>query len=278
MGFDMSRKNAVITLLTDFGLQDEYVGVMKGVIASISPDTRIIDISHDIARHDIRHAALILRSAFRFFPKKAIHVVVVDPGVGTDRKILCVKHEGYYFIAPDNGVLGSVLENGHVEEIRCVTNDRYFLKPVGNTFHGRDILAPAAGHLAQGVAMSSFGKRLAKEEIKIPKIAVPTIFEDELTGEIIWTDRFGNLVTNVDRRMYDRFLKDKRSPSVIILVGDTQIRGVAASYGDADVGAPVALFGSRDLLEISVNQDDAAAYFGVSVGRPFRIKADPDRR
>jgi len=273
----MSQKNAIITLLTDYGLQDEYVGVMKGVIASISRDTRIIDISHGIARHDIRQAALVLRSAFRFFPKGSIHVVVVDPGVGTDRKILCLKHEGYYFIAPDNGVLGLVMDNGNVEEIRCVTNDRYFLKPVGNTFHGRDILAPVAGHLAEGVAMSSFGKRLAREEVKVLGIAVPTLLDDELQGEIISIDRFGNLVTNVDLETYDGFSRDKGSQGVIML-GDRQIRGVATSYDAADVGEPVAIFGSRDLLEIAVNQADARAYFGVSVGQTFRVKAVSDRR
>jgi len=273
----MSRKNAIITLLTDFGLQDEYVGVMKGVIASISPDTRIIDISHHIARHDIRQAAVVLRSAFRFFPKGSIHVVVVDPGVGTDRKILCLKHGGYYFIAPDNGVLGLVMDNGNVEEIRCVTNDRLFLKPVGNTFHGRDIFAPVAGHLAEGMAMSNFGKRLAEKEVKVLGIAVPTFLDDELVGEVISIDRFGNLLTNVDQQTYGRFSRGKGS-EIVIIIGDKQIRGVATSYDAADVGEPVVLFGSRDLLEIAVNQADARTYFGVSVGEPFRVKAVSDRR
>jgi S-adenosylmethionine hydrolase len=232
-------------MLTDFGLADEYVGVMKGVIATISSDAQIIDISHDIARHDVRQAAFVLKNAFRYFPKGSIHIIVVDPGVGGHRKILCLKNEG-------------------------------------NTFHGRDIFAPVAGHLAEGVAMSTFGKELAREDIYLLDVAVPTLSDDELIGEVISIDRFGNLVTNIDQQTYLEYTREREPENVVIRLGGLAIRGVSTSYDGAEMGAPVAVFGSRDLLEISVNQADASTYFGASVGQTFKLQAsakkgDPQR-
>jgi S-adenosylmethionine hydrolase len=278
----MKRERPVITMLTDFGLADEYVGVMKGVIATISSDAQIIDISHDIARHDVRQAAFVLKNAFRYFPKGSIHIIVVDPGVGGHRKILCLKNEDHYFIAPDNGVLSLVVHNKKVEALRAVTSDRYFLKPVSNTFHGRDIFAPVAGHLAEGVAMSTFGKELAREDIYLLDVAVPTLSDDELIGEVISIDRFGNLVTNIDQQTYLEYTREREPENVVIRLGGLAIRGVSTSYDGAEMGAPVAVFGSRDLLEISVNQADASTYFGASVGQTFKLQAsakkgDPQR-
>jgi S-adenosylmethionine hydrolase len=270
---DMSPRSAIITLLTDFGLQDEYVGVMKGVIASISSDTQVIDITHDIARHDIRQAALVLKSAFRFFPKGSIHVVVVDPGVGGHRKILCLKKGGHCFVAPDNGVLSLIVGNGEVEDLRHVTNDTFFLKPVSNTFHGRDIFAPVAGHLAEGVPMANLGTRLAMEEIRILDVSVPALSgKGEIVGEVISVDRFGNLVTNIDQKTFDRFTGEEDPAKVVIGLDDVTIKGVSASYDGVAEGTAVALWGSRGFLEISVNQADASACFDASVGQVVKLK------
>jgi S-adenosylmethionine hydrolase len=269
----MKRQRPIITILTDFGLEDEYVSVMKGVIATISRDTKIIDISHDIARHDVRQAAFVLKNAFSYFPKGSIHIIVVDPGVGSDRKIVCVKKDGHYFIAPDNGVLSLVVHDKKVESLVAVTNDRFFLNPVSHTFHGRDILAPVAGHLAEGEAMSDFGKELATKDIYLFDVAVPTLFADELIGEVIAIDRFGNLVTNIDQQTYLEYAEERGPEKIVIRLGDLAIRGVSTSYDGVEIGAPLALFGSRDLLEISVNQAAANTCFGVSVGQSLKLQA-----
>jgi S-adenosylmethionine hydrolase len=269
----LSPKDPIITLLTDFGLQDEYVGVMKGVIASIVQDARIIDISHGIHRHDIRQAALVLYSAYRFFPKGTIHVAVIDPGVGGHRRILCLKQDSHFFLAPDNGILSLILRNGSMEDLRVVTNDRFFLKPVSHTFHGRDIFAPVSGHLAKGVTMSELGKRLALDEIEVLDVAVPIVSDEAIIGEIISKDRFGNLITNIDHKTYQDFTEKRASQDVVVQLGNaSEINGVTTSYDTVEVGAPTALFGSRALLEIAVNQADASAYFGVSVGQAVILK------
>jgi S-adenosylmethionine hydrolase len=260
-------------MLTDFGLEDEYVGVMKGVIATISSDTQVIDISHDIPRHDIKQAAFVLKNAFQYFPKGSIHISVVDPGVGGHRKILCLKKEGHYFIAPDNGLVSLVVHDKNVESLVAVTNDRYFLKPVSHTFHGRDIFAPVAGHLAEGVVMSAFGKEIALRDIHLLDVAVPTFSSDELIGEVISIDRFGNLVTNIDQGTYEAYVSKRAPENVVIRLGSLAIRGVSTSYDGEEIGAPVAIFGSRDLLEISVNQEDASTRFGVSVGQRLKLQA-----
>lgn len=270
----MRQISPVITLLTDFGLKDEYVGVIKGVITSICSNVRLIDITHGIGRHDILQAALVLRSAFPYFPTGTIHVIVVDPGVGSQRRMLVANIEAQYFIAPDNGVLDLIAKDANVEELRTVTNDKYFLKPVSDTFHGRDILAPVAGHLARGVAMSEFGNRLACEEMQAVDLPVPSFSGDgRCVGKIIWADHFGNLVSNLDREAFTRFMQEKDWDKVVIEIGDFAIRGVSSSYNAVKAGMPVAVFGSRGLLEIAVNQADARQCLGVSIGQRIRVVA-----
>ena len=268
----MKEERPVITMLTDFGVEDEYVGVMKGVIATISSSAQIVDISHHIARHDVQQAAFVLKHAYRYFPKGSIHIVVVDPGVGGHRKILCLKHNGHFFIAPDNGVLSLVVHNKKAEALCDVTNDRYFLKPVSHTFHGRDIFAPVAAHLAEGVVMSAFGKELAQKNMHLLTVSVPIVSADELIGEVISIDRFGNLVTNIERQTYLAYTRDRGPGNVVIKLGDYGIRGVSQSYEAVKTGTPVAIFGSRNLLEISVNQAKANTYFGATVGQTVKLQ------
>ena len=169
----MKKQVPVITLLTDFGLQDEYVGAMKGVILSINSNIQLVDITHALTRHDIVQAALIVKSTFRYFPTNSIHVIVVDPGVGGKRKVICCNKDGHFFIAPDNGVLSLVVQDGKVAELRAVTNQAYFLKPVSHTFHGRDIFAPVAAHLSKDLDMSRLRPEIRLSDIVTVDLPAP---------------------------------------------------------------------------------------------------------
>lgn len=268
------RRTPVITLLTDFGLQDEYVGVMKGVILSVNRDVHLVDITHNITRYDVRQAALAINASFRYFPKGSIHVIVVDPGVGGERKIICLKQEGHFFVAPDNGVLTMVIQDKKVEKICAITNHKYFLKPVSDTFHGRDIFAPVAAHLSKGIDILGFGEEVPLEQVSRLEIPAPFVSAgDELVGAVISIDLFGNLVTNISQATFKRFQDDVRSTQVVVRLGRFKIDGVSKSYGRVKAGAPVAIFGSRKLLEISLNQGDARAYFKARIGQTVRVKS-----
>jgi S-adenosylmethionine hydrolase len=267
-GAKENRNIPVITLITDFGLQDEYVGVMKGVILSINPRVNLVDISHNITRHDIRQAALTVNASFRYFPKGSIHMVVVDPGVGGKRKAICLQQEGHFFVAPDNGVLTMVIQDGKVEKICAITKQKYFLKPVSDTFHGRDIFAPAASHLSKGVDMLCLGQEIPLSNII--RIDVPEPFVsamNELVATVISIDHFGNLVTNISQATFEKFKDDARSKEVVIRLEKSKIQGVSKSYDSVKIGFPMAIFGSRNLLEISLNQGDARTYFDARIGQ-----------
>ncbi|MBN1841835.1 MAG: SAM-dependent chlorinase/fluorinase [Deltaproteobacteria bacterium] len=270
----MKQTIPVITLLTDFGLKDEYVGAIKGVILSINSRVQLVDISHNLTRHDILQAALIIKGAFRYFPKGSIHVIVVDPGVGGKRKVICLKKEGHVFVAPDNGVLSLVTQDGKADEIYAVSTQAYFLKPVSNTFHGRDIIAPVAAHLSKGAALPSLGEKLTLDDINTLDIPVPFLSSDGrlLAGEIISIDHFGNLITNIDQKTFEIFTGKRKSGTVVIGLGSSTIQGVSESYDTVKVGDPLAIFGSRNLLEISVNQADASSYFRARVGLAVNVE------
>lgn len=270
----MKQTIPTITLLTDFGLKDEYVGAMKGVILSINSRVQLVDISHNLTRHDILQAALVIKGAFRYFPKDSIHVIVVDPGVGGKRKVICLKKEGHVFVAPDNGVLSLVTQDGKVDEIYAITNQAYFLKPVSNTFHGRDIIAPVAAHLSKGVALPRLGEKLTLDDINTLDMPVSFLSSDEklLAGEIISIDHFGNLITNIDQETFEIFTGKRKSGTVVIGLGNSRIQGVSESYDTVKVGDPLAIFGSRNLLEISVNQADARSYFRARVGLAVNVE------
>ena len=257
------RERRVITLLTDFGLDDEYVGVMKGVILSRSREVLIVDITHQIPRHDIVQAALALDGSFVYFPRGSVHVAVVDPGVGGSRRIICVESQGHYFLAPDNGLLTLVLQRNKVKRIHAVTDAAYFLLPVSATFHGRDIFAPVAAHLTAGLPMTRLGKALSLEDLVQIDFPRPYPSPDgTLTGRVMSVDHFGNLITNVDRETLDAFAGEGGGARVCVRVGDLQIEGVSAAYNAAPAGSPVAVIGSKNRLEISVNQADASARVG----------------
>jgi S-adenosyl-L-methionine hydrolase (adenosine-forming) len=259
----MPKKLSTITLITDFGLQDGYVGVMKGVMASINPSANVIDISNTIAAQDIFQAACVLNNSYSYFPSGTIHVVVVDPGVGSERKNLCLKTEDYLFLAPDNGVLSFVVSKEKSPSIREITNSKFFLPEISNTFHGRDIFAPVAAHLSKGVSHKELGNRINKiKEISLPK---PILSPDgELTAEIIYVDSFGNLITNVNEDIFDRMKVGKERAS--ISVGRKRINGICSSYSDVGDGEALAIFGSSGYLEISVNQGSAGGILKLKKG------------
>ncbi len=260
----------VITLLTDFGTRDPYVASMKGVILGINPEAKIVDITHQIPPQDILEAAYTLFASYKYFPKGTIHIIVVDPGVGSRRRIIALKTEDYIFIAPDNGVLSLVLqkEKVKVKEIIEITNKKYFLKPVSDTFHGRDIFSPVAAHLSKGVPLRNFGKRI--EKIKELKITTSEMKKGKLIGRIIHIDRFGNLVTNIDREIPSK-LKIKNE-KVKIEIGKRKIVGIKRSYVSVKRGELLALFGSSGFLEISVNLGNASKVLGVKRGEKIEVE------
>lgn len=244
---------SIVTFLTDFGLDDNFVGVMKGVILGINPDVRIVDITHNVKPQDITGAAFLLKSSYKFFPKGTIHLVVVDPGVGSRRKAIIVKTKDYIFVGPDNGVLSLALKECRIEKIINITNKKYFLKPVSNTFHGRDVFAPVSGLLSKGDAIGRFGERIKEyKRLEIPK---PTLSE----GEIIYIDHFGNLVTNIGKAIIKK-----------IQFKGVSINKINTGYMETKKGHPLAIFGSSGNLEISVNQGSAKKYFHAKIGDKVR--------
>ncbi len=264
---------SVITLLTDFGLQDEYAGVMKGVILSVHPAAVIVDISHQIDPQDVRQAAYMLRSSWPYFPAGTVHVTVVDPGVGGKRCILAAQYSGHFFLAPDNGILSLLAEDGDFDCLIRVENSEYFRNKVSRTFHGRDIFAPVAAHLASGVKPENFGPIMDVSRIKMIESEKPFVSEKgEIIGKIVSTDRFGNLVSNIREDML-REAGDSRKMEIHI--SSCKIEGLSESYDSAAIGQPLAVIGSRGFLEISVNCGHAGQYFGVEKGGCVVINGKP---
>ncbi len=258
-----------ITLLTDFGLDDEYVGVMKGVILSVTGAVPIVDLCHRVAPQDVRGAALLLGAAYPYFPAGTVHVAVVDPGVGGQRRIVCLQAGDFLFLAPDNGLLSVVLDREASVAAWAVTNSDYFLDRVGNTFHGRDIFAPVAGHLARGLAPHHLGPEIAAADLIRLSLPKPRKEGDTLAGEVVHVDRFGNLATNIPARLLAPWLTDPKA--ITVQINDTTIRGLAVTYQQVPAGHPLALIASRDVLEIAVRDGDAARLLGAGIGTPVLI-------
>ncbi len=240
--------SGTITLTTDFGLSDPYVGIMKGVILSINPQARVIDISHLIKAGSVLQAAGILQESYTFFPKGSIHVAVVDPGVGTERRLILLETEEYFFVGPDNGIFWPIIAAHPDIEVIHLTKGQYFLPNITHTFHGRDIFAPVAAHLSLGVSPRKMGHPISDPvPLKIPR---PQQTGEVLSGQIIRVDHFGNLITNILQKDLDQFSGAARP---VIKVGDLVIEGVSKTYADASAGEILAMIGSSDLLEIAVN-------------------------
>ena len=263
---------AIVTLLTDFGLDDAYVGMMKGVILSVNPASTVVDITHHVEAQDITQAAYIIQSSFRYFPAGTVHLIVVDPGVGSDRSIIALKMMGHFFLAPDNGVLTLLMEEAGVDDVIRVENSNYFLKPVSRTFHGRDIFAPVGAHLSLGLDLREFGAPIDHNKLVYLDIQKPFISaKGELVGNIVSIDRFGNLITNVDRKCLETFCESDMDKGLQIQIGDQKISGLSENYDQAGPNHPLAIIGSLGYLEVAVNHGSAQRYFKANKRDVVRV-------
>lgn len=259
----------IITLLTDFGLRDPYVAEMKGVILDICPSANIVDVSHDIEKFNVRSGAFVLASASQFFPKGTINVAVVDPGVGTERPGLCVETSRGFLIGPDNGVLVLAARTQGIEHVRVIENSKYFLPEVSHTFHGRDIFAPVAAHIANGVNPLKIGPETSK--MVVPTFVKTVKGRKSVTGEVLYLDSFGNAITNITKKDLEGVGLCQKSR---LRVDGIQARlRFCKAYGEVEVGEPLALIGSHGFLEISVNQGDASKDFGLKIGDKITFRA-----
>lgn len=251
----------VITLTTDFGLKDSYVGTMKGVILRIFPQATLVDITHQITPQDVLEAALIVGSAYRYFPIGAVHLVIVDPGVGGERRPLLVAGREHFFVGPDNGAFTHLLESDPAARIRRIAEPRYLLPGISDTFHGRDVFAPVAAYLARGVDPAEFGPELDDPiQLEAPR---PRIWGDQIRGEVVHIDSFGNVVSNITRRQFDETVRGRR---VRIELNGKTVDRISRTYSDQERGRTLALFNSHDLLEIAVREGRAERRLGAGKG------------
>lgn len=276
----------LIAMLTDFGLRDHYVGVMKAVMKGITPHANFIDITHAVPPQNVRAAAFILANNYRYFPAGTVFLVVVDPGVGTARRGLIAQIGDHLWIAPDNGIL-SHLPAFQSAQVYALENPDLRSSALSTTFHGRDVFAPAAAHAAQGVAPSAFGSRIT-DPLTLSKPRL-TITPDLIEGEVVYVDHFGNIITSVGLLTWldahrlrlhspqeDRFVELDTRHCLIRLAEHHKIAGVFRTYNDVDVGGIVPLVGSSGYLEISINQGNAAQQFEVNPGDSIRLRGEFD--
>jgi hypothetical protein len=257
----------LITLTTDFGEGSPYVGAMKGVILSINPQVRLIDVTHAIPPQDIRRGAIILNEVTPLYPPGTLHIAVVDPGVGTSRQIVYVEIADQRYIGPDNGLFSRLAARCQPTKIRAITEERLFRRPVAPTFHGRDIMAPVAARLSLGVDPDTLGPPLdALATLEWPgarKVA------NRIEGEIVAVDSFGNLITNITREMLEGVPTDE---TVGVFCDEHETRGIFKAYAEQPPMTLIALVGSNDCLEIAIVNDSAAIMLGVGVGAPVQVQ------
>lgn len=273
----MNGSSGVITLTTDFGTSDTYVGSMKGVILRINPNAQIVDLTHAVPPQDIHAAAFSIYSAYRYFPKRTIHIIVVDPGVGSDRRAIVCQAGDAFFVCPDNGVLSYLLQNVENEaelpvDAVEIQNKAYYLSEVSNTFHGRDIFAPVAAHLSLGVPLTDIGPP-AQALVQLP-IQMPELSGTILTGQIVKIDRFGNAITNISERAIDRLVgaSTGKIPTYEIKIGNVRLNQLNRAYAESGAGKPLAIIGSTGLLEIAINGGNAKERLGLKWGDPVVVQ------
>lgn len=255
----------VIALLTDFGSRDHYAGTMKGVALTICPDATLVDITHEVAAHDVLGGALELAASYKYFPPGTVFLVVVDPGVGSTRRGIAVDAGDYKFVAPDNGVLTVVLDEHAPRKVVELSERKYARASVSRTFEGRDRFAPAAAWLAKGIDVGALGRPAgALHRLDIPQ---PQVEDDRISGEVLRVDRFGNLISNIDRKTFNRLGAD----ALDVQIGTFQVSKVVSTYADATAGEICALFGSTDHLEIAANGASAAAQLQLGRGAVVRV-------
>jgi S-adenosylmethionine hydrolase len=261
------KKRSVIALITDFGLDDGYVASMKGVILTLSPAAQIIDITHSIEPGNVDQAAFLLWTTFNYFPKGTIFVCVVDPGVGSKRNILCVQTNNHCFLAPDNGVLKFVLGSIRAKTIISVTQKKYFSKEISNTFHGRDIFAPVAAHLFNGLSIGKLGAETTPVTAKEHFVEIVAASKKTYAGKIIHIDRFGNIITNFHSRRFST-LRSR------LQIGKTTIHRFSRTYAEAESKYPFLTIGSSMLLEISFRNGNAARLLNAKMNQRVRLRME----
>ena len=255
-------RRPIVTLTTDFGHSDHFIGVMKGVILGICPAADIVDISHEVQPFEIGEGAFLLAQAYRYFPPKTVHVAVVDPGVESARRPILVEMSGQYFIGPDNGVL-TMVYSAAPHKARHITAEKYFLKPVSRTFHGRDVFAPVAAHLAAGVRAASFGKLIA-DHLKVSFDKPQQTARRGWSGTVLHVDRFGNLITNFHAKDFPEL----ETRPFEMSVGTRKIHRLALHYSETDAGEIFLIAGSSSYFEVAANQASAARLLGCGSGAP----------
>lgn len=254
----------MIVFLSDFGLKDEYVGVVKGVISSINPQVRIVDLCHHIPAQNVSWAGLVLYKSYRYFPPNTIFLSVVDPGVGSERRVIILQADDYCFLAPDNGLLTLIYRNLKVRKLVQVQIEKFSLKPLSSTFQARDVFAPISAYLSKGKPLSSFGPEI--EEIELIDYLWPEFGTQEVLARVIHIDGFGNLITNLERKEFQKLGWQE----VEITIKEKRIDGIASCYSEGrDL---VAVWESRDLLEIAVPKGSAAQKLKVGLGEGVRLR------
>ena len=259
----------VITLTTDFGANDHFVGTMKGVILDIVPDAQIIDICHSVQAFDVLDGALTISQAYSYFPTRTVHVVVIDPGVGTQRRPIVASSDKYHFVAPDNGVLSLVYAREERMHVRHVTSHHYFLQPVSNTFHARDIFSPVAAYLAKEVESQKFGDEI-EDYVRFNAPKPKALDQNRLRGVVLKVDRFGNLITNITPQDVPMLFADG-AKRFKIMVGTREVTEVHNAYAEGAPGEIFGVLGSMGFLEIAVNRGAAAQLTGAGKGTDVNI-------
>lgn len=255
----------IITLLTDFGLRDGYVAAMKGVILSLAPEAVLVDISHDLPPQDVTAAAFVLASCWQFFPEGTIHLAVVDPGVGSNRRAVAVAAQGHSFVAPDNGLLSLALAEAPSFDAVTLTNPLYWRTPTpSHTFHGRDVFAPVAAHLAKGIPLAALGEPLG-DLVRLPWPQPLPLAAGGWRGEVVYIDRFGNAITNLPGALVEPYREGW------FYAGPFRLRGLAGTYAEVEPGTPLALIGSHGYLEIAIREGNAAQKGNLQVGTPVEV-------
>jgi len=259
----------IITLTTDFGINDHFVGAMKGVILDIVPEAAIVDISHAVQAFDVLDGALAISQAYSYFPPRTVHVVVVDPGVGTTRRPILASSDGYHFVAPDNGVLSMVYAREERIQVRHITSDHYFRQPVSQTFHARDVFAPVAAYLAKQVDSHKFGDEI-EDYVRFAAPKPKATGENRMRGVVLKVDKFGNLITNVTPADVPALFSAKPA-AFKIAVGNREITSIHSAYCEGAPGEVFGILGSMGYLEIVANRAAAAQITGAGKGSEVNI-------
>ncbi|WP_339133989.1 MAG: SAM-dependent chlorinase/fluorinase [Candidatus Electrothrix sp. GW3-4] len=262
------QPSGIISLTTDFGLRNPYVGQMKGAILRRNPAVRLVDLSHTVARQDIAEAAIVLHSSYAFFPSDTVHLVVVDPGVGSHRRILVAEGDEQIFVAPDNGVLSLLLRDGLLNRVYCVEQRELFAEAISPTFHGRDIMGPVAATLAGGLALAAVGSESSLASCVCLDLPVARVSETKVEGEVLQIDHFGNIRTTICSTDLEHLACPQRC---WVQMNEFVIQGISTTYAETGPGKLIALLDSADYLEIAVNMGSAAEQTQCRIGDPVQI-------